>query len=45
MPSLVNWELLREPYNWIIVILMVSIAVLALTALQPYLGFSPSSES
>jgi preprotein translocase subunit SecG len=36
--QLVNLELLREPINWIIVILMLAIAVFGLTLLQPSLG-------
>ena len=40
--SLINWDLLREPYNWIIVILMLAIGVYALTLLQPTLSsFNP----
>lgn len=38
MPELINWPLLREPINWLIVILMLAIAVYALTLLQPSLG-------
>jgi hypothetical protein len=34
MPALINWPLLAEPYNWIIVALMLSIAVFLLHALQ-----------
>lgn len=39
MDRIVNLELLRNPYNWIIVILMIAFALMALTYLQPYLGF------
>lgn len=39
MDRIVNFELLRNPYNWIIVILMIAFALMALTYLQPYLGF------
>jgi hypothetical protein len=35
MPSLVNWAMLREPYNWLIVILMLLIGVFALHLLAP----------
>ncbi len=38
--TLINWDLIRQPYNWIIVVLMIAIAVLALTYLQPFLGSS-----
>jgi hypothetical protein len=34
MPALINWPLLLEPYNWIIVALMLAIAVFLLHALQ-----------
>jgi hypothetical protein len=30
MPQLVNWSLLREPINWLIVALMLAIAVFGL---------------
>lgn len=33
---MLNWELLRNPYNWIVVFLMVTMAVAGLTLLQPY---------
>ena len=33
MPQLVNWTLLKEPLNWIIVALMLAIAVYTLTLL------------
>lgn len=33
MPDLINWAMLKEPYNWIIVILMLAIGVYALTLL------------
>lgn len=35
MPTIVNWSLLREPYNWLIVILMLLIGVMALRAVWP----------
>jgi preprotein translocase subunit SecG len=38
MPALVNWELLGNPANWLIVILMLAIFVAGLTLLQPSLG-------
>jgi hypothetical protein len=41
----VNFEMLRNPYNWIVVILMIAFALLALTYLQPYMGFAlPATE-
>jgi hypothetical protein len=35
--ELINWPLLREPINWVIVILMLAIAVWGLTLLNPSL--------
>jgi hypothetical protein len=31
MPELVNWQLLKEPINWIIVFLMLAIATFGLS--------------
>jgi hypothetical protein len=33
MPKLINWELLREPYNWLIVAAMTTFAVLVIAFL------------
>ena len=33
MPQLVNWDLLREPVNWVIVALMLAIAAFGLCLL------------
>lgn len=30
MPELINWELIKQPYNWVIVILMLAIGIYAL---------------
>jgi hypothetical protein len=30
MPAIVNWELLKNPFNWIVVALMLAIATFAL---------------
>ena len=38
MSRFINWDLLRNPYNWIVVILMLLIGVMALTVLQPALS-------
>ena len=38
MDKIVNWSLLKEPYNWIIVFLMVAIGLIALTILQPQIS-------
>jgi len=35
MPALINWPMLLEPYNWIIVALMLAMAVFILHTLQP----------
>jgi hypothetical protein len=40
----VNWELLRHPLNWLIVILMLAIAGFAGHLLLSHLGVEPSSE-
>lgn len=37
MDRFINWELLKQPYNWIVVVLMLAIGVAALTYLQPTL--------
>lgn len=34
MPQLINWDLLKHPYNWIIVWLMVALAVTGLVYLN-----------
>lgn len=33
--SLINWELLKQPYNWIVVFLMCAFALVALSILFP----------
>jgi hypothetical protein len=38
MPDLINWDLIRNPYNWVIVILMLAIGVYALTLIAGPLG-------
>ena len=38
MDRFINWELLKQPYNWVIVVLMLAIGVTALTYLQPALA-------
>ena len=40
MPTLINWELLRNPANWIVVALMLAIAAFGLhLLLAPGAGF------
>jgi hypothetical protein len=39
---LINWELLRHPYNWLIVILMLAIGFGILMALQKPLSELPT---
>jgi len=34
MPTLINWDLLKEPINWIIVFLMLAIAAFGLCLLM-----------
>lgn len=41
MPDLINWGMIRQPYNWIVVILMLAIGVWALHLLQEPLGLLP----
>jgi hypothetical protein len=36
--ELINWPLMREPINWVVVILMLAIAVWGMTLLSPSLG-------
>ena len=31
MPDLINWEIIKNPINWVIVALMLSIAVFGLS--------------
>lgn len=35
MPKFINWELAKNPYNWIVVILMVSIFAFAWGLVDP----------
>lgn len=35
MPELINWSLLKEPINWIIVFLMITIAAALLHLMMP----------
>lgn len=35
MPQLINWELLRQPYNWVIVFVMCVMALAFLTLVFP----------
>lgn len=41
MPSLINWGLLKEPYNWIIVFLMCAFALILLALVFPEGSPSP----
>jgi hypothetical protein len=34
MPDLINWDLIKQPYNWIVVALMVLIGTFALCLLM-----------
>lgn len=35
MPDLINWGLISQPYNWIIVALMLALGAFLLHTLQP----------
>jgi hypothetical protein len=35
VPRLINWDIARNPYNWIVVALMVAIPVIAFTMFDP----------
>jgi hypothetical protein len=35
MPQLINWDLIRQPYNWVIVFIMCSMALIFLTLVFP----------
>lgn len=35
MPKLINWELMRQPYNWIIIFLMCAFALALLAMIFP----------
>ena len=37
MPQLINWELVRNPYNWVVLFLMTVFAMIALALLFPQL--------
>ena len=42
LDSIVNWELLRHPYNWVIVILMLAIGYGILMLIQKRLNELPT---
>jgi hypothetical protein len=42
LSSIINWELLRHPYNWVIVILMLGIGYGILMLLQKPLSELPT---
>lgn len=35
MPKLINWQLASNPYNWIVILLMVTIAAFAWGLIDP----------
>lgn len=35
MPALINWELLKQPYNWLIVLIMCLFALIFLALVFP----------
>jgi hypothetical protein len=38
----INWELIGNPYNWLVVVLMIALAGLALAAIFPQVAQGPS---
>lgn len=42
---IVNWNLLKQPLNWIIVILMLVIAGMAGSLVLSYAGLTPANSS
>lgn len=38
MPDLINWELVRNPINWVVVALMLAIAVFGLSLVMNEAG-------
>jgi hypothetical protein len=38
MPDLINWEILKNPLNWVIVALMLAIAVFGLNLIMNQAG-------
>jgi hypothetical protein len=43
MPKLINWELLKQPYNWVIVFLMCVVALVFLSLVFPESSSAGSS--
>lgn len=43
MPALINWGLLKEPYNWLIVFIMCVMALIFLTIVFPQAASSDAS--
>lgn len=35
MPQLINWDLLKQPYNWVIVFIMCALALIFLSLVFP----------
>lgn len=35
MPQLINWDLVKSPYNWIVVVLMTAFALMFLHLIMP----------
>jgi hypothetical protein len=33
--SLINWELIKNPYNWVIVVIMTAFALILLSVIMP----------
>lgn len=42
LDRIINWDLLRQPYNWVIVILMLAIGYMILMTIQKPLSELPT---
>ena len=42
LSRIINWDLLREPYNWVLVILMLAIGYMILMMVQKPLSELPT---
>lgn len=42
LSTFINWQMLREPYNWVIVILMLAIGYMILMMIQKPLSELPT---
>ncbi len=35
MPNLINWDLIKNPYNWVVVVIMTAFALMLLQVIMP----------